>query len=259
MRSRLLRGGGLLAVAVATALLAGAAPAAAAPGDASAYGATVDVKSLGAEVVKAGPFAQAKASGPTADTYRQVNVHGVLTTGVINTAASRNEQTGAVQSSASTADVRLPLVQQALGSVYVKVIEAKCSAVQKGVSGSSTLAEANLGRLGDIPVAPPPNTTRVVNVGATPVATVILNEQIHNQDGSLTVNGLHVKLLGGALNQLGSGDIVVSSATCGPAGPPIPLASGAGMWIAFGLLAAVALPAGVWALRNRRSTTDASA
>jgi hypothetical protein len=47
---------------------------------------------------------------------------------------------------------------------------------------------------------------------------VIANEQIHHSDGSLTVNALDIKLLGGKLlKAVGSGRIVVASATCNAA------------------------------------------
>ena len=45
----------------------------------------------------------------------------------------------------------------------------------------------------------------------------------------------------------------MSSATCGPAAPPMPLASGAGLWIGLGLLGAIAVPVGTRIFRNRRT------
>ena len=85
------------------------------------------------------------------------------------------------------------------------------------------------------------------------IAEVIFNEQIKNNDGSLTVNAIHVKLLQGVLGSIGTGDIIISSATCGPAGLPIPMASGAGLWIGLGLLGVVAAPVAFVALRRRAS------
>ncbi|MFI5606070.1 choice-of-anchor P family protein [Amycolatopsis sp. NPDC051903] len=90
-----------------------------------------------------------------------------------------------------------------------------------------------------------------VALGPVNVATLILNEQIHNPDGSLTVNAPHLKLLGGVVGALGSGDVILSSATCGPAAPPMPLASGTGLWVGLGVLAAVAVPVGLRFTRRR--------
>lgn len=257
MKTHLLRRGGVLAAVVASVVLAGSVPASAAAGDGSAYGVNVDVTLLGSPAVHLGPLAAANTSGPTASTFAAVSAAGILTTGVINTSAVRDDNSGAVTAIANTAAVAVPLLKIPLGTVGAKAIEAKCVATQAGIVGSSTFAEAKLGSLGDIPVTPAANTTFQVGAGPLNVATVILNEQVSNPNGSLTVNALHVKLLGAALAPLGSGDLIVSSATCGPAGLPMPLASGAGMWIAFGLLGAVALPVGTRLVRRRRPATAA--
>ncbi|MGK3205184.1 choice-of-anchor P family protein [Amycolatopsis sp. MEPSY49] len=250
-KSSLVRRGGLLAAVVASVVLAGAAPASAAPGDGSAYGVKVDVKLLGQQAVQAGPFAAANTAGPTSNSLAKVDLPGILTAGAVNTEAKRDENSGAVTAKASTADVGLPLLKAALGDVGIKVVEAVCTATQKGVEGSTKLVGANLGSVGKVDATPAANTQIKVGLGALNVATIILNEQVKNQDGSLTVNAVHVKLLGEGLNALGSGDVVVSSATCGPAAPPMPLASGAGLWIGLGLLGAVAVPVGTRIYRRR--------
>ncbi len=253
MKSYLVRRGGLLAAAVASLALAGAVPASAAPGDGSAYGVKVDVKLLGQQAVKAGPLAAANTAGPTSNTLAKVDIPGILTAGVINAEAKSDDDSGAVTAKASTADVALPLLKPALGNVGVKLVEAVCTATQKGVEGSTKLVGADLGSLGTVNANPAPNTELKVGLGAINVATVILNEQIKNPDGSLTVNAVHVKLLGDGLNALGSGDVIVSSATCGPAAPPMPLASGAGLWAGLGLLGAIAVPVGFRVVRKRRA------
>jgi hypothetical protein len=251
MKSSLVRRGGLLAAVVASFVLAGAAPASAAPGDGSAYGVKVDVTLLGQPAVHVGPLAAASTAGPATSTLANATVPGILTAGVIATEAKRDENSGAVTAKATTADVGLPLLKAALGTVGVKAVEAVCTATQEGVKGSSTLADAKLGSVGAVDANPAPNTQIKVGLAGINIATVILNEQIKNKDGSLTVNALHVKLLGGVVGTLGAGDVIVSSATCGPAAPPMPLASGAGLWIGLGLLGAVALPVGTRIHRRR--------
>ena len=59
------------------------------------------------------------------------------------------------------------------------------------------------------------------------------------------------------LGSIGTGDVIISSATCGPAGLPIPMASGAGLWIGLGLLGVVAAPVAFVALRRRSSLNAA--
>lgn len=195
MKKHLLRRGGMLAAVVASIALAGAVPASAAPGDGSAYGVNVDVKLLGASAVKLGPLAAANTDGPTSNSTVSANAAGILTAGVINTSAVRDDNSGAVTAKASTADVGLPLLKAALGNVGIKAVEAVCTATQEGVKGSSTLVGADLGSVGDIDSNPAPNTQIKVGLGPVNVATLILNEQIKNKDGSLTVNALHLKLL----------------------------------------------------------------
>jgi hypothetical protein len=241
-------------VAVAT-LVLGSTPASAAPGDASARGATLDLSLLGRDAVSTGPFAAADANGPTTGTFATVDVPEVLRTGVLNASASRDDRTGGVGSWASTADVRLDLLATATGGVTggvtADLVEAECAATQKGVMGKSELVGLDLGRLGEVGVEPAPNTTLDVDLLGVDVAEVVLNEQVRNADGSLTVNALHVRLIGGAAASVGAGDLVVSSVTCGPAGLPIPMASGAGLWIGLGLLGLFGVPVGASALRRR--------
>ncbi len=259
MRSRIVRRAGVLALAASAVLLAGGAPASAASGDGSAYGIKVDVTLLGVPAVHAGPLAAASTNGPTSDSLASAAVPGVLTAGVINTSAHKDSNTGAVTAAASTADVRLPLLA-ALGTVGAKVIAAKCVATQAGEAGSATLTDAQLGSLGTLAVNPAPNSTVDVKLPVVGnVARLVLNEQIHNPDGSLTVNAVHLHLLGGrGVGALGDGDVIISSATCGPAGLPMPVASGAGLWIGLGLLGAVAVPVGLAAKRRRASAATAA-
>lgn len=244
---------GLAGVVAIAALLVGAAPASAAPGDASAYGAKLNVTLLGQPAVNAEPFAAANANGPTQNTFLGVDLTGILKTGVINASASRDEKSGGVYSRASTADVRIDLLSKVTGKISAELVEAECQATQKGLAGKSKLAGVNLGKLGQVNADPAPNTKLDVQLAGIKIAEVILNEQIKNNDGSLTVNAIHVKLLQGVLGSIGTGDIIISSATCGPAGLPIPMASGAGLWIGLGLLGVVAAPVAFMALRRRAS------
>ena len=248
MRVRMTGLAGVIAIA---ALLVGAAPASAAPGDASAYGAKLNVTLLGNPAVNAEPFAAANANGPTQNTFAGVDLTGILKTGLINASASRDEKSGGVYSRASTADVRVDLLSKVTGKISAELVEAECTATQKGLAGKSKLAGVNLGKLGQVNADPAANTVLDVQLAGIKIAEVIFNEQIKNNDGSLTVNAIHIKLLQGKLGSIGTGDVIISSATCGPAGLPIPMASGAGLWIGLGLLGVVAAPVAFVALRRR--------
>ncbi|WP_156755741.1 choice-of-anchor P family protein [Actinokineospora pegani] len=241
MKIRTVRRGGVLGVAVVVALIASALPASAAPGDGSAYAADVNVTLLNQPAVDIGPLAPSNTSGPTTNTLASITVPGVLNAGVVTSAASLNESTGVVHSEATIADLRLVLGN--LGSIGS--LQATCDATQAGNVGTTSLTGVNL--LGvSIPGNPAPNTT----VSIPPVlslASLTFNEQIANPDGSLTVNAVHLRL--NAL--LGVGDVIIGSATCGPAAAPIPLASGLGLWIGLGLVVAVVIPVGLRLVRRR--------
>ncbi|MCE6993384.1 choice-of-anchor P family protein [Saccharothrix sp. S26] len=251
MRVRMTRRAAVAGLVAVAALVVSAAPASAAPGDASAHGAKLALSLLGRDAVSAGPFAAAAADGPTTSTFASVDRPGVLRTGVLDASASRDDKTGGVSSWASTADVRLDLLATVTGGLSAQLAEAECAATQKGVMGKAKLAGLDLGRLGDVDAEPAPNTAIDVDLLGVDIARVVFNEQVRNADGSLTVNAVHVTLIGGVLGSLGSGDLVISSATCGPAGLPIPMASGAGLWIGLGLLALFGVPVGAAALRRR--------
>ncbi|MBM7772356.1 hypothetical protein JOD54_002560 [Actinokineospora baliensis] len=242
MYQRWLRRACATGVIAAVAVLAGATPAAAAPGDGSAYVASSELALLGQTTAKVGPLAPSSTEGVTSAQLASLDVDGVATAGLVTSAASRDDHTGVVHAEASLADVSVLLSE--LGDVGA--INVACDATQAGVTGSTTLAGVELS-VADVPVEPAPNTT----IGVPGVATLVLNEQIRHADGSLTVNGIHLRL--NAL--VGEGDLVLGSATCGVAAPPMPMASGAGLWAGLALLALVAVPVGVTAIRRRRVDT----
>lgn len=91
------------------------------------------------------------------------------------------------------------------------MISSECKSTPDGITASSELAGLDLGKIGKLPVSTKPNQ----KLGVDGVLQVIVNEQIKHSDGSLTVNALHIKLLGGGVTgALGKGDIVLASATC---------------------------------------------
>lgn len=252
MHVRMTRRAAVVGLVAVASLVVGAAPASAAPGDAAADGVRLDLSLPAGDAVSAGPFAAADADGPASDTFEGVDVPAVLKTGVLDTSASMDHKTGGVHSRASAADVRLDLLESATGGVSADLVEAGCAATQKGLTGTSKLVGLDLGRLGTVDADPAPDSTLDVDLLGVDIAKLVLNEQIRDDDGGLTVNALHLTLLGGSL---GTGDLVLSSATCGPAGLPVPPASGAGLWIALGLLAVFGTPVAVAAIRRRRELT----
>lgn len=224
MRVSVLRSSGVVGIAAAGMLAAGAVPASAAtagPGEGSAYGASAQVNLLPGVLgsplsVKTGELAPSNTAGPTSASVVDAPLKGIVTAKAIESSAEHSSTTGGVTAQASIVDATLPVLAPATGGKIpqASVIKAQCQSTSDGVTGSSEIAGLDLGSLGKVPVSAPPNTT----LGAKGIVQVIVNEQVRGSDGSLTVNALHIKLLGGQLTDaLGNGDIVLSSATCGKA------------------------------------------
>jgi hypothetical protein len=239
MRIRFVRRGGAIGAVVAASLVLGAMPASAAPGDGSAYAAKVAVTLLGAPAVNVGPLAPSNTSGPTSASLASIDAAGIVTAGLVTSSATLNEDTGIVHSQADIANVGIGL---AALKGKIGAVNATCDATQAGVTGTSTLADVKIPGVA-VGANPGPNTTI-----SLPLVKIVFNEQT-TVDGSLTVNAVHIYL--NAL--VGTGDIILAQAKCGPAAPPVPLASGAGLWLGLGLLAMVAIPAGAVVIRKRRT------
>jgi hypothetical protein len=210
----------IVGMAVAAALVVTVPANATAPGAGSAYGASVDVHLLpnvlgpGGLTVSTGKLAPSSTSGPTSASAVDAELRGLVTAKVITSSARHDTGDGSVTANAALVDAALPvLALLAGGTPKASVISSQCHATANGITGSSDLADLSLGRIGRVS-ASTPNLT----VGIPGVLKIVANEQIHHSDGSLTVNALHITLLGpGPVSALGSGDIVLASSTCGPA------------------------------------------
>ncbi|WP_020657529.1 choice-of-anchor P family protein [Amycolatopsis benzoatilytica] len=247
MRSALLRGRTLAVAVPALALLATAvAPSAVAAESAagSAYGASASVSLLPGVLggkgitIDTGKLAASSTDGPTSASVLDAPLKGLVTAKVISSSANQSGTGGPVTSKASIVDAALPVLAPLAGSTpTARVISSQCKSTSDGITASSELVGLDLGKIGKIPVSTKPNQ----KLGIDGVLQVIVNEQIKHADGSLTVNALHVKLLGGDVtNALGKGDIVLASSTCakvagnptttqpGQPGQPTPPANGGG-------------------------------
>lgn len=226
MRINVLRSIGVLGLAAGALMASALTPAAAAtagPGQGSAFGASANVSLLPGVLngitVNTGELAPSSSSGRTSNSVADVSLKGLVTASAISSSSVHDTATGDVKSKASIVDATLPVLQTVVGSTpSASVISATCTSTASGITGSSEIVGLKLGALGTVPVNAPANTTLADPLG---LVKVIVNEQVTNADGSLTVNALHIKLLGGsALGAVGTGDIVLSSATCGKATTP---------------------------------------
>jgi len=230
MRNHFKRGSRLVAVAALSAAvivgLAGPASAAPPPGQNQALG----IVTTG--LIAAGPFAAAQFNaGPFTSTLVDVDVPGLLGSGTVNADA------GPTTASASVEDLGVTL--SGLVSLIATAVSSECSydAATQNLSGSSSLAGAaiDLG-LGDLvpdialAVNPAPNTA----ISVPGVATIVLNRQVINPDGSLTVDAIFIDLLSGTQT------VTIATSSCQPAVLVIPaiaapFAVGAGVLGLMGL------------------------
>ena len=219
MRFRVLQASGVVGAAATTALLLVAvAPAGAAqpaPSMGSAYGASAAVALLPGVLgatglsVDTGKVAATNTAGPTSASVVDASLKGLVSAKVITSSAVTDK--GADTSSAKLVQVALPVLGTlAHRTPVASVITSQCHASPGGITGGSDLADLDLGVIGRVSVATPN-----LKLGIPGVLQVIANEQIHNADGSLTVNALDITLLGGTLTgAVGSGHIVLASSTC---------------------------------------------
>jgi hypothetical protein len=178
---------------------AGASPSTArTPGLASAYG----VSATGLVNVPQTPQVSS-VTGPRTKSLVELPPNPLVTLKVLHTTAVT------ARSRASVVDLK---VAQAALSAHL--VTATCSSGQ----GASHLVKASLaGRRLAVDAAP--NSTIAVPVQGVGTASVVLNKQVHNVDGSLTVTAVEVRL---ALATGQSQTIDVSSATCSAAAAPKP-------------------------------------
>ncbi|MEV6734576.1 choice-of-anchor P family protein [Streptomyces sp. NPDC051364] len=189
--------------------LAGVTPAQAAAGEGSAYGLKAD-----GPLLTIAPLAMSQTGGPETNSLISPALPAGIAVGTLETSARHDPGTGGVASQATASDVMI--TNDGLGgqgaSVGIEAARAQCSSTQEGISGSTTLSGLQLPGGQSIP-ADAVNYSFDVGRGRMTV-----NEQIHNPDGGLTVNAAHLTIPG--LTAELDLDIVIASATCGPATTP---------------------------------------
>jgi hypothetical protein len=217
----LVRAGSIIGVTTIAALAVGTSAAdSAEPIQGSAYAAEAHVSLLkgilGPDGITVGTdkLAASNTSGPTSASTVDAALRGLVSAQALASSSTVDSSTGDVNSSAKIVGAALPVLRSVTGSdPKASVISSQCTSTSTGITGSSDLADLNLGRLGHLDASTPG-----AHVGVPQVVDVIANEHIHNADGSLTVNALHIKLLGGSVTgALGTGDIVLASSTCAAA------------------------------------------
>jgi hypothetical protein len=160
----------------------------------SAFG--LQVRSL---LVNVGPTPFVSQSGPGSQSASlpSISVAGVASADGL-TASTQVGPDVTVSSAADVADVKL-----VAGAVVASGVHVTCTSDASGASGSTTIASLTVAGQTLTNITPAPNTGITIPL----VGTLVLNEQTQPAPGSITVNGLHLKLIGGT-------DVVIARATC---------------------------------------------
>jgi IPT/TIG domain len=207
-----------LAIELLTPLGMRAAHAAGNDSDSSSYGIGATVMVAALPVTLGRQPAAAYPAGPPTATRASLGVNPVASTGVLSAAASGDQILDTSAASAGVDGLDL------LGSFLTADTIGSSCASGGALTGTATLANAKAGgtaRLGaaiDLPVKPAPNyTVAIKNVRNENVATIVLNEQTAstaNGIRSISVNAVHVVLLGGALGSVARGNVVIGHSQC---------------------------------------------
>lgn len=150
------------------------------------------------------------------------------------TAGDPSTGTSSASATVEQLGVTLPLGN----SIALTGINSTCNATPTGATGSGTIATGRVTLLGLPGINLAANAGKNTTVSVPGVATIVLNQQSTDTNGVLTVNALHITLLGGA-----GANIIIGQAKCGGA-PPVninptpmisaPVAAGAGATAAIG-------------------------
>ncbi len=187
---------------MAAASLAFAAPASASPG---LHNTAEGIIAQGA--IEAGPFAASNfPDGPFEDTLVDATVPGLVSSKTITTEAGDRNARASVEDLSVTLDDGVVLTASAVSSQCAYDPETQ------SLTGSSSIADGSVAIAGlpapiTLSATPAPNTTVA---GIPGLIEVVLNRQVTNEDGSLTVQAIYVNL--------GEGEqvIIVAQSTCQP-------------------------------------------
>ena len=212
-------------LSVAGGILAGfAAPALAATGTNEAYAAAAS-----GVISISPPLADATFPGTSPATLLTINVAGLLGAGVVTDTA------GPTSASSNIANVVVTLTPTA--ALTADAVTSSCSfdTTSGNVTGTASITNGKITVLG-VPITlaanPAPNTT----VSVPGIATVVLNQQTTDVNGTLTVNAVSVSLLG-STQTLTLGTSICNKATLAPVAalPGMALPIGAGVAGLLGL------------------------
>jgi hypothetical protein len=228
-------------ISLAGGILAAAAGPAAAASPNEAYGAAAT------GLINVSPLGLATFPGTSPVTVANVNIAGLLTTGIVTDTAD------ATSASSTIANVAVNL--SALATLRAAAVTSSCSfnANTGTVTGTSAITRGRVLLLGGLPIflnaAAPPNTT----VSVPGVATITLNRQTTAGDGTLTVDAIYVNLLNSTQT------LTIGTSVCNAASlAPVPVLPGMALPIGLGAIALLGLGGVGYQVSRRRRAAAAA-
>jgi hypothetical protein len=230
---------GAIKVASSLGLAGGILVAAALPAAAASPNRSNAVEATG--LISVSPQAEATFPGTSPVTVANINLVGLVSTGVVTDTA------GATSASSHIDDASAPLTRTS--GLSATTITSSCSFNTNTavVSGTASITGGVVKVLGvtvlTLASNPAPNTT----VTVPGVATITLNRQTTALDGTLTVNAIYVSLLG-STQTLALGTSVCNAANLAP----VPILPGKALGISLGGLGLLLAMGASYRVNKRR-------
>jgi len=196
-------------------------------------------------LISVSPLADATSTGTSPVTLANINVAGLVTTGIVTDTADGTSASSTIANAAVTLS--------AIASLAATTVSSSCTfdTDTDTVSGTSSLAGASFTVLG-IPTSLAANAAPNTTVGVPGIATIVLNQQI-TANGTLTVNAIAITLLGSTQT------LTLGTSICNAAGvAPVSILPGMATPIGLGTLGLLALGGTAYYFSKRRRVTVAA-
>jgi hypothetical protein len=236
---------GLVKAAASVSLVAGAIMATAGP--AAAAGPNMSDGAAATGLIHLSPVSPASYPGMPLNRLAHLNVGRLVTLDLVTDTAHAT--------SASSTIVNASVNLGALATVHARVLTSSCKIdTNTGtVSGRSGIVDGAVTLLGSVPIILAANAAPNTTIRVPGVATITLNRQVTEPDGTLTVDALYVNLLRGTQT------ITLGTSRCDPASmAAVPVLPGRALPIGLGALGVLGLGGvGFVVARRRRVATTA--
>ena len=237
---------GLVKAVASASLVAGAIMATAGP--AAAAGPNTSDGAAATGLITLAPVAPASFPGTSPASVANLNVAGLITTGLITDTADATDASSTIADVGATLTARTGLTATAVTS------SCTFDTNTGDVTGTSSIADGHVNLAGIPLLALAANAAPNTTVNVPGVATITLNRQVTAADGTLTVDAIYVNLLNGTQT------LTIGTSTCNAASvAPVPVLPGMSLPIGLGALGVLGLGGVGFVVARRRRTATAAA